>query len=51
MTRRVPFFKYAVIKDGVLIFESKPYKVMAETAIMSEYLDLRESFLKYNFAK
>ncbi len=46
-----PFFKYAVIKDGVLIFESKPYKVMAETAIMSEYLDLRESFLKYNFAK
>ena len=46
-----PFFKYAVVKDGILIFENKSFKVAVETAIMSEYFDLRESFLKYNFAK
>lgn len=45
-----PFLKFAAIKDGILIFE-KGSKVSAETAIMSEYFDLRESFLKYDFAK
>lgn len=45
-----PFLKFAAIKDGILIFE-KGSKVLAETAIMSEYFDLRESFLKYDFAK
>lgn len=45
-----PFLKFAAIKDGILIFE-KGSKVLVETAIMSEYFDLRESFLKYDFAK
>ena len=46
-----PFFKYSVIKDGILIFENGFFKVAVETSIMTEYFDLRESFLKYNFAK
>ncbi|UMX47824.1 MAG: nucleotidyltransferase domain-containing protein [Candidatus Nealsonbacteria bacterium DGGOD1a] len=46
-----PFLKYAAIKDGILLFQKEFFKVAVETAIMSEYFDLRESFLRFNFAK
>lgn len=46
-----PEFKYNVIKDGTLIFEKEPFKVLVEPRIMSEYFDFHQSLVRYNLTK
>ena len=46
-----PELKYNIIKDGVLILEREPFKVLIEPKIMTEYIDFHESLLRYNLTK
>ena len=40
-----PEIKYSIIKDGKLIYEKEPYKILVEPKILNEYFDFL-SFLK-----
>lgn len=46
-----PELKYNIIKDGKLIFEKEPYRVLVEPTILNEYFDFRMCLLKYNLTK
>lgn len=43
--------KYNIIKEGKLIFEEEPFKVLLEPKILNEYFDFRLMLLKYNLTK
>jgi predicted nucleotidyltransferase len=43
-----PELKYSIIKEGNLIYEVEPYKVIIEPKIMSEYFDFRFLLRKYS---
>lgn len=46
-----PELKYNIIKDGKLILEKEPFKVVVEPKILSEYFDFRQMLLKYGLTK
>jgi len=46
-----PELKYNIIKNGKLIFEEKPFKILVEPKILNEYFDFHLSLLKYNLTK
>lgn len=46
-----PEMKYQIIKDGKIIFERKPFKVLIEPRILNEYFDFHDLLLKYNLTK
>jgi uncharacterized protein len=46
-----PELKYNMIKEGKLIFEKEPFKVLVEPRILNEYFDFHDSLLKYNLTK
>jgi len=46
-----PELKYNIIKEGKLIYEKEPYKVLIEPRILNEYFDFRMSLLKYKLTK
>lgn len=46
-----PELKYAVIKDGELILQQEPYKILVEPQIMNEYFDFNSLLKKYNLTK
>ena len=46
-----PEFKYDVIKNGKLIFEREPFKVVVEPRILNEYFDFRDLLLRYDLTK
>lgn len=46
-----PEFKYNVVKNGILIFEKEPFKLLVEPHIFNEYFDFRHSLIKYNLTK
>jgi len=46
-----PELKYNIIKEGKLILEKEPYKVLVEPKILTEYFDFRFLLLKYNLTK
>jgi len=39
--------KFNIIKDGVLLYQKEPYKVIIEPAIMSEYFDFKQFLDKF----
>ncbi|MBI3592560.1 MAG: nucleotidyltransferase domain-containing protein [Nitrospirae bacterium] len=43
-----PELKYLIIKEGKLIFERKPFKVIVEPHILNEYFDFQRGLLRYN---
>lgn len=43
-----PELKYSIIKEGKLIYEIEPYKVIIEPKIMNEYFDFRFLLRKYS---
>lgn len=43
--------KYLVIKEGSLIFEKEPFKVLIEPKILNEYFDFRTLLLKHHLTK
>lgn len=46
-----PEIKYNIIKDGKLIFEKEPFKVIVEPKILNEYFDFHSLLLRYNLTK
>lgn len=46
-----PELKYNIIKQGKLIFEREPFKVLIEPRILSEYFDFHNLLLKYNLTR
>lgn len=46
-----PELKYNIIKNGRIIFEKKPFKILVEPKILNEYFDFHFSLLKYNLTK
>lgn len=46
-----PDLKYLIIKEGRLIYEKKPYKVLVEPGILNEYFDFHKMLAKYNLTK
>lgn len=43
--------KYNIIKEGKLIYEKEPYKVIVEPKILNEYFDFRHLLLRYRLTK
>lgn len=37
----MPEMKYAIITEGILLYEKKPYKMIVEPGILNEYFDFR----------
>lgn len=46
-----PELKYNIIKEGILILEKEPFKVLIEPMILSEYFDFHDLLLRYNLTK
>lgn len=46
-----PELKYNIIKEGHLIYEEEPYRVLVEPQILNEYFDFHHSLKKYGLTK
>jgi len=46
-----PELKYNIIKDGKLIFEREPYRLLIEPQILNDYFDFHNLLLRYNLTK
>lgn len=46
-----PELKYNIIKDGKLIFEKEPYRLLIEPQILNNYFDFHDLLLRYNLTK
>ncbi|MBI4330557.1 MAG: nucleotidyltransferase domain-containing protein [Chloroflexi bacterium] len=46
-----PEFKYAIIKEGILLFERETCKVLVEPRILSEYFDFQYWLVKNNVTR
>lgn len=46
-----PELKYNIIKNGKLIYEEEPFKVLIEPKILTEYFDFHESLVRNNLTK
>ncbi|MBI4330242.1 MAG: nucleotidyltransferase domain-containing protein [Chloroflexi bacterium] len=46
-----PELKYEVIKNGVLLFQVEPFKVIVEPRILNEYFDFHYSLVKHGLTK
>jgi len=43
-----PELKYNIIRNGILVCDREPFRVILEPRILNEYFDFRQSLLKYN---
>ncbi|MBU4360586.1 nucleotidyltransferase domain-containing protein [Patescibacteria group bacterium] len=43
-----PELKYDIIKQGILILEKKPYKVIEEPKILNRYFDFKQMMSKFD---
>ena len=46
-----PELKYNIIKEGRLVFEKEPFKILIEPKILNEYFDFNLLLLKYGLTK
>ena len=46
-----PELKYNIIKEGKLIFEREPYRLLIEPQILNSYFDFHNLLLRYNLTK
>lgn len=46
-----PELKFNIIKEGELIYEQEPFRVLIEPKIMMEYFDFKSMLLRYNLTK
>ncbi|MDO8436394.1 MAG: nucleotidyltransferase domain-containing protein [bacterium] len=46
-----PELKYNIIKDGILIFEKEPFKVLLEPKILNEYFDFYALLSRHKLTK
>lgn len=50
-TTESPELKYNIIKEGKLIFEKEPFKILIEPKILNEYFDFHLLLLKYGLTR
>lgn len=50
-TLKSPELKYNIIKEGKLIYEKQPFKVLIEPYILNQYFDFHSMLLRYNLTK
>lgn len=50
-TAENPELKFAIIKDGKIIINREPYKLLLEPKIMNEYFDFHAMLLRHNLTK
>lgn len=50
-TTQTPELKYNIIKEGKLIYEKEPFRVLIEPRILNEYFDFHDLLSKYNLTK
>jgi uncharacterized protein YutE (UPF0331/DUF86 family)/predicted nucleotidyltransferase len=46
-----PELKYVIVKEGILLLEREPFKVMVEPKILNEYFDFQKTLSKYGLTK
>lgn len=46
-----PELKYNIIKDGKVIYEEEPFRVLLEPKILNEYFDFHYMLTKYNLTQ
>jgi len=46
-----PELKYNIIKEGKLIYETEPYRLLVEPRILNDYFDFHYLLLRYNLTK
>jgi predicted nucleotidyltransferase len=46
-----PELKYNIIKEGNLIFQKEPYKLLVEPRILIEYFDFHDLLLRHNLTR
>lgn len=46
-----PEVKYSIIKEGILLYEQEPYKVLLVPRILNEYFDFMHGLRKYGLTK
>jgi len=46
-----PDLKYMIVKEGRLIYEKEPFKVLVEPRIFNEYFDFHKMLAKHNLTK
>jgi predicted nucleotidyltransferase len=46
-----PELKFNIIKEGNLIFEREPFKILIEPKILNEYFDFHAMLLKYGLTR
>lgn len=46
-----PDLKYMIVKEGRLIYEKEPFKVIVEPRILNEYFDFHKMLVKHNLTK
>jgi uncharacterized protein len=47
-TAEKPDLKYGIIKEGKLIFEREPYRVLIEPRILREYFDFHQMMVRHS---
>lgn len=50
-TAEGPELKYHIIKDGKLIYEKQPFKIIVEPQILNEYFDFNALLLRHGLTK
>ena len=46
-----PELKYDIMKEGILLLEREPYKVLIEPQIWNEYFDFHQSLVQFGLTK
>lgn len=46
-----PELKYNIIKDGILLLEKEPFRVVVEPRILNEYFDFHDLLLRYKLTR
>ena len=46
-----PELKYSVIKEGILLLEREPFKILIEPQILNEFFDFRQSLINHKLTK
>lgn len=50
-TTEAPELKYEIIKNGRLIYDVEPYRVLLEPQILNEYLDFHDGLKRFGLTR
>ncbi|MFA6285053.1 MAG: nucleotidyltransferase domain-containing protein [Parcubacteria group bacterium] len=50
-TAESPEIKYRIIKDGKLIYEKEPYRILVEPRILQTYFDFHQMLVRHGLTK